>query len=144
MTKTYVRVGSSQRPRTIFLIRYLPRLVGQDATEAFYGLHLHEVLERPQYKRLVVGTVRDEKPQIYSKVVGQVSDVPYAEPTWLSAGYHSPYFKEVSVRVTFSRRMSHICSQSHRKLQSAIRTLVDEIIYPEAQVRLCTERLLLA
>lgn len=70
--------------------------VGQDATEAFYGLHRHEVLERPQYARLQIGTIKDEKATIVSKVPGELSQVPYAEPTWLTQGYHSPYFKEVS------------------------------------------------
>lgn len=27
--------------------------------------------------------------------IGQLSLVPYAEPTWLSAEFHSPYYKEV-------------------------------------------------
>lgn len=70
--------------------------MGQDATETFYGLHRHEVLEKPQFIRLVVGTIKDEKPQIVGRVPGALSKVPYAEPTWLSEGYHSPYFTEVS------------------------------------------------
>jgi hypothetical protein len=70
-------------------------VAGKDATEAFYGLHRHEVLEKPQYKRLQIGTVKDEKPAIYARVEGAISDVPYAEPTWLSKGYHSPYYKDV-------------------------------------------------
>lgn len=70
-------------------------LVGQDATEAFYGLHRHEVLQRPQYARLQIGTIKDEKSSIVSRVPGELSLVPYAEPTWLSEGYHSPYFNEV-------------------------------------------------
>jgi cytochrome b involved in lipid metabolism len=36
-------------------------IVGQDATEAFFSLHRHEVLERPQYQRLQIGTVQGEK-----------------------------------------------------------------------------------
>ena len=70
-------------------------LVGQDATEAFYGLHRHEVLQRPQYARLQIGTIKDEKSSIVSRVPGELSLVPYAEPPWLSEGYHSPYFNEV-------------------------------------------------
>ncbi|GJE96594.1 acyl-CoA dehydrogenase [Phanerochaete sordida] len=93
-------------------------IAGQDATEAFYGLHLHEVLERPQYQRLQLGVVAGEQPQIYGKLAGANSDVPYAEPSWLSEGYYSPYFKE-----------------SHRRLQKAVRELVDELIYPDAQAR---------
>ncbi|EPQ54036.1 acyl-CoA dehydrogenase NM domain-like protein [Gloeophyllum trabeum ATCC 11539] len=95
-----------------------PEIAGQDATEAFYGLHRHEVLERPQYARLQIGTIKDEKPVIVGKVNGELSKVPYAEPTWLVDGYYSPYFKE-----------------SHRRLQKAIRLFVDEWIYPDAQLR---------
>ena len=68
---------------------------GQDATEAFYGLHKREVLDRPQYKRLVIGTVKDEESSIAPPAPGEISLVPYAEPTWLTPGYYSPYFKEV-------------------------------------------------
>lgn len=68
---------------------------GQDATDAFYGLHRHEVLLKPQYARLQIGTIAGEKSQIVSNVPGGLSEVPYAEPTWLSKGYHSPYYKEV-------------------------------------------------
>lgn len=70
-------------------------IAGQDATEAFYGLHRHEVLERPQYKRLQVGTIQGEEQGITGVVPGTLSKVPYAEPTWLAEGYYSPYFNEV-------------------------------------------------
>ncbi|KAH7928080.1 acyl-CoA dehydrogenase NM domain-like protein [Leucogyrophana mollusca] len=93
-------------------------VAGQDATEAFYGLHRHEILKRPQYARLHIGTIDGEKSVIYSREVGELSDVPYAEPTWLSAGYYSPYFKE-----------------SHKRLQGAMRKFVDEIILPDALAR---------
>lgn len=69
---------------------------GQDATEIFYGLHRHEILERPQYQRLQIGVIKGQQPVIHSRVVGEISHVPYAEPTWLSPGYHSPYYTEVS------------------------------------------------
>ncbi|PSR72962.1 hypothetical protein PHLCEN_2v11199 [Hermanssonia centrifuga] len=91
---------------------------GQDVTEAFYGLHLHEVLLRPQYQRLQIGLIEGEEPQLHGNLTGEVSKVPYAEPSWLSEGYHSAYFKE-----------------SHRQLQKATRILVDEIVYPDAQAR---------
>jgi hypothetical protein len=70
-------------------------IAGQDATEAFYGLHKHEVLEKPQYKRLQIGVIEGEKSVIHGRIVGELSKVPYAEPTWLSEGYHSPYYTEV-------------------------------------------------
>ncbi|KAH9063870.1 acyl-CoA dehydrogenase NM domain-like protein [Lactarius vividus] len=79
-------------------------IAGQDATDAFYGLHRHEVLQRPQYQRLQVGYIDGETPSLIGRVDGQLSKVPYAEPTWLAEGYHSPYYKE-----------------SHRKLQQAAR-----------------------
>lgn len=90
-------------------------IAGQDATEAFYGLHRHEVLLRPQYARLQIGHIEGERSVIYSREFGKLSDVPYAEPTWLSAGYYSPYFKE-----------------SHRRLQVAMREFVDKVITPDA------------
>lgn len=34
---------------------------GQHATEAFYDLNKHGVLDQPQYKRLAIGTVKDEE-----------------------------------------------------------------------------------
>ena len=69
--------------------------MGQDATDAFYGLHRHEVLERPQYQRLQIGYIDNEKPSLKGRIGSEVSRVPYAEPTWLAEGYHSPYYKEV-------------------------------------------------
>ncbi|KAG1736600.1 acyl-CoA dehydrogenase/oxidase [Suillus occidentalis] len=93
-------------------------IAGQDATEAFYGLHRHEVLERPQYQRLQIGTIQGEQPVIYSRIIGEISDVPYAEPTWLSQGYHSPYYTE-----------------NHRKFQQSMRRFADDFIYEDAQAR---------
>ncbi|KAL5485690.1 hypothetical protein ACEPAI_6731 [Sanghuangporus weigelae] len=95
-----------------------PEIAGQDATEAFFGLHRHEVLLRPQYKRLQIGVIDGEEEQIKSLQAGSLSKVPYAEPAWLSEGYHSPYYKK-----------------SHRELQKAMRMLVDEIIFEDGQAR---------
>jgi len=75
-----------------FLISWL---AGQDATEAFYGLHKHEIIVKPQYARLQIGVIEGEKSVIHGRVHGELSKVPYAEPTWLTAGYFSPYFSEV-------------------------------------------------
>ncbi|GJE96570.1 acyl-CoA dehydrogenase NM domain-like protein [Phanerochaete sordida] len=99
---------------SVFLDEDIP---GQDATEAFYALHRHEVLQRPQYARLQIGTVKGEESVVVARVAGALSKVPYAEPTWLTDGYHSPYFKE-----------------SHKKLQEAMRQFVDEVVYPDAQL----------
>ncbi|KIL64484.1 hypothetical protein M378DRAFT_186732 [Amanita muscaria Koide BX008] len=93
-------------------------IAGQDATEAFYGLHKHEILEKPQYKRLQVGIIQGEMPVIHGRIVGELSKVPYAEPTWLSQGYHSPYYTE-----------------KHRQFQKAVRKFVDEVVLPDAIVR---------
>ncbi|PFH53073.1 hypothetical protein AMATHDRAFT_55443 [Amanita thiersii Skay4041] len=93
-------------------------IAGQDATEAFYGLHRHEVLERSQYKRLQIGVLEGEKSVIQGQVAGQLSKVPYAEPTWLSEGYHSPYYTE-----------------NHRQFQKAVRKFVDDVITPDALAR---------
>nr|GAT49476.1 acyl-CoA dehydrogenase [Mycena chlorophos] len=93
-------------------------VAGQDATEAFFGLHRHEVLLRPQYARLQIGTVVGEKPQIVARAAGDVSTVPYAEPMWLTKGYHSPYFTE-----------------RHRAFQAALRKLLEEVVLPDALAR---------
>ncbi|KAG8840039.1 hypothetical protein FRB91_006602, partial [Serendipita sp. 411] len=93
-------------------------VAGQDATKIFYSLHRHEVLTKPGYMRLQIGTLKDEQPTILALQPGALSSVPYAEPTWLTAGYFSPYFNE-----------------SHKALQRAMRKFVDEIIYPDAQAR---------
>ncbi|KAH6908981.1 acyl-CoA dehydrogenase [Coprinopsis sp. MPI-PUGE-AT-0042] len=95
-----------------------PEVAGQDATEAFYSLHRHEVLERPQYKRLQVGVVEGEKSRIQGRVPGELSRVPYAEPTWLSNGYHSPYY-----------------SENHKAFQKVVRKFFDEVVYPDALAR---------
>ena len=94
-TPTLVRVTPRRYIPVFLMLRIWA--AGQDATEAFYGLHKQEVLDRPQYKRLVIGTVKDEESLIAPPGPGEVSLVPYAEPTWLTPGYYSPYFKEVRI-----------------------------------------------
>jgi len=93
-------------------------VAGQDATEAFYGLHRHEVLERSQYARLRVGVLKGEKSVLVGRVVGGLSGVPYAEPTYLSKGFHSPYY-----------------SENHKAFQKVVRKFFDENVYPDAQER---------
>jgi hypothetical protein len=68
---------------------------GQDVTEQFFGLHRGEVLDRPQYQRLCIGKITGEDSQVWWNKPGELSKVPYAEPTWLSEGYYSPYYKQV-------------------------------------------------
>ena len=72
---------------------------GQDATEAFYGLHRNEVIEKPQYKRLQIGVIGGEQSVITGRIQGELSKVPYAEPTWLADGYHNPYYTEVRFKL---------------------------------------------
>ncbi|KAJ7494664.1 acyl-CoA dehydrogenase/oxidase [Mycena galericulata] len=96
-------------------------IAGQDATETFFELHRAEVLDR--FKHLQIGTVQGERPEIKSHVPGSLSAVPYAEPTWLSQGYHTPYYKDVW-------QLLH-----HRRFQAAVRKFVDEVVFPDAQAR---------
>ncbi|KAI0671567.1 acyl-CoA dehydrogenase NM domain-like protein [Trametes maxima] len=93
-------------------------IAGQDATEAFYGLHRHEVIVKPQYQRLQIGVVQGEKSVIYDNKPGELSKVPYAEPLGLTQGYQSPYYTD-----------------SHRKFQRAVRKFVDETLTPDALAR---------
>ncbi|KAG6865903.1 hypothetical protein C0991_010736 [Blastosporella zonata] len=49
------------------------KVPGQDATEAFYGLHRHEVLERPQFKRLQIGVIAGEESKLHGRIPGEIS-----------------------------------------------------------------------
>ncbi|KAJ7127060.1 acyl-CoA dehydrogenase/oxidase [Mycena epipterygia] len=91
-------------------------IAGQDATESFYALHRAEVRDR--YAHLQIGTIEDEQPEIKSHVLGSLSDVPYAEPSWLSKGFHSPYYKD-----------------HHRRFQAAVRLFAEKVVFPDAQAR---------
>ncbi|KDR76298.1 hypothetical protein GALMADRAFT_67494 [Galerina marginata CBS 339.88] len=93
-------------------------VAGKDATEAFFSLHRYEVLQKPQYKRLHIGSVVGQAQQIFPRGVGELSKVPYAEPTWMTPGFSSPYYKE-----------------SHRNLLLAFRKFVEEILVPDAELR---------
>ncbi|ORY33723.1 acyl-CoA dehydrogenase/oxidase [Naematelia encephala] len=94
-----------------------PEVAGKDATTVFYGLHRSEILQKPQYQRLRIGQIEGEKQRIQSMLPGDLSRVPYAEPTWLTPEFKSPYYNE-----------------SHRALQKVMRKFVDEVIYPDAQI----------
>jgi alkylation response protein AidB-like acyl-CoA dehydrogenase/predicted heme/steroid binding protein len=88
----------------------LTEVAGQDATDAFYGLHRSEILEDKKWKRLVVGKLQGGKPAL--RKADEV--VPYGE----AAGYwrkHSPYYNE-----------------SHHAFRKAIRGFIDEHIRPTA------------
>ncbi|KAI0028680.1 acyl-CoA dehydrogenase [Vararia minispora EC-137] len=96
-------------------VLYVEGIAGKDATRAFFGLHRQEVLHRPQYARLQIGTLAGEKPLVNPPTPGEVSDVPYAEPTWLVKGFKSPYYKV-----------------SHRRFHTAMRAFIDEVVLPDA------------
>ncbi|KAL1751462.1 acyl-CoA dehydrogenase/oxidase [Schizophyllum commune] len=96
-----------------------PEIAGQDATEAFYSLHRHEVIANPKAKRLQIGTIVDEESICTDSFLrGEPSPVPYAEPSWLAKGFKSPYFTE-----------------NHRKFQKAVRVFCEKYIIPDAQAR---------
>ncbi|KAJ7104222.1 acyl-CoA dehydrogenase/oxidase [Mycena belliarum] len=108
-----------------------PSLAGQDVTEQFFSLHRAEVLDR--YSHLQIGILEDERPSKdpilppgYSILIHKagietpgesLSGVPYADPTWLSPGYHTPYYKD-----------------HHRRFQVAVRKFVEEVVFPDAQI----------
>ena len=92
----------------------LRQIGGQDATNAFYNLHRHEVLTK--YADLVIGTVKGEKSQVITPKPGDLSPVPYAESLWLSKPFKNPYYKE-----------------SHKRLQEAMRDFTDRYLFKEAQ-----------
>jgi len=94
-----------------------PDVAGQDATELFFGLHRQEVLQKPVYARLQIGTVKGELSLIEARLPGELSEVPYAEPTWLSKGFYSPYYTD-----------------NHREFQKQCRKFVDEVLYDDAQL----------
>jgi hypothetical protein len=91
------------------------KTAGKDATQAFFGLHRLEVLYRPQYARLQVGTILGRRPLIKPLAADEISQVPYAEPSWLTPGFSSPYYNE-----------------SHRRFQKAMRKLINEVVLPDA------------
>lgn len=76
-------------------------IAGQDATDTFFGLHRIEILGKPNYARLQIGVIEGESPKITSRRSrpGDMSTIPYGEPTWLSPGFHSPYYKEVGISI---------------------------------------------
>ncbi|RFU29129.1 hypothetical protein B7463_g7203, partial [Scytalidium lignicola] len=92
----------------------LKQVAGTDATETFYNLHRQEVLQK--YADLCIGTIEGEKSQVIEQNPGDLSVVPYGEPSWLTPQFKSPYYND-----------------SHRRLQKAVREFVDIHVKPEAQ-----------
>ena len=58
--------------------------------------------------------MRGQEPTILASP-SDLSAVPYAEPTWLSAGYYSPYYND-----------------NHRKFQKEVRKFFMDVVYPDA------------
>ncbi|KDQ19357.1 hypothetical protein BOTBODRAFT_27939 [Botryobasidium botryosum FD-172 SS1] len=87
-------------------------IAGQDATDAFYTFHRHNVLQ----PNLQIGVVEGESARMVIRNAGELSKGPHTEPSWLQDGFSSPYYKD-----------------SHRRLQKAMRKFTEEVIYPEAQ-----------
>ena len=95
----------------------LEQVAGRDATDDFFNLHRYEVLQKYDAS-LCIGTVKGEKAQVVNPRPGDLSLVPYGEPTWLTPQFKSPYYQE-----------------SHRRLQRAMRVWVDTVLTPEARER---------
>ncbi|PVF92887.1 acyl-CoA dehydrogenase NM domain-like protein [Serendipita vermifera] len=95
-----------------------PKIAGRDATTAFFSLHRAEVLQRPVYKRLIVGKLppsTSKGPQFLPPNPDELSKVPYGEAMWLGDGFSSAYHKE-----------------SHRKFQKAVRSFMRAVVLPDA------------
>lgn len=71
-------------------VQHDAQVAGKDATEVFFGLHRGSVIEK--YQRLIIGVIQDESPKVILPQVATLSPVPYGEPTWLTQGYHNPYY----------------------------------------------------
>lgn len=92
----------------------LQQVAGQDATQAFFNLHRYEVLQK--YADLCIGTIKGEKSEVIEPQPGDLSQVPYGEPIWLTPQFKSPYYND-----------------SHRALRKELRKFVDTHVTPEAQ-----------
>ena len=62
-----------------------------------------------------VGTIKGKEPQIKPLAADALSQVPYAEPSWLTPGFSNPYYNE-----------------SHKRFQKAMRKFVNEVVLPDA------------
>mmetsp|Transcript_71202 Transcript_71202/g.204197 ORF Transcript_71202/g.204197 Transcript_71202/m.204197 type:complete len:527 (-) Transcript_71202:8-1588(-) len=88
---------------------------GKDATEAFFALHKTEVLDKYRDK-LYKGVIMGGKPKYHThNSVEYVSEVPFAEPSWIrGGGWRSPYHNE-----------------SHRAFRDGVREFLHKHIVPE-------------
>ncbi|KAJ3241882.1 hypothetical protein HDU81_009744 [Chytriomyces hyalinus] len=93
-------------------VHVLLEVAGKDATDEFYSLHRHSILDK--YKRLRIGSIAGQTPQVVQED-GAISKVPYAESSfWM--GSKSPYYNE-----------------SHIAFRKAVRTFIDQELRPHAQ-----------
>ncbi|KAF8319271.1 acyl-CoA dehydrogenase [Clavulina sp. PMI_390] len=96
-------------------VLYDPKSAGKDVTSVFFQLHRADIIEKPAYKRLVIGTVEGQTSQFLKAPSDALSVVPYGEPEWLNPKFFSAYYKD-----------------SHRKLQKALRAFTNELVIPDA------------
>ncbi|CAG7848147.1 SubName: Full=Related to acyl-coa dehydrogenase, long-chain specific {ECO:0000313/EMBL:CCA75962.1} [Serendipita indica DSM 11827] len=92
-----------------------PKIAGKDATNAFFSLHRTEILQRPAYKRLIIGKLPEKDPQFAPPPPDALSKVPYGEAMWLGEGFSSAYFDD-----------------GHRKFQKAVRGFMRTVVLPDA------------
>ncbi|KAJ3303524.1 hypothetical protein HDV03_003703 [Kappamyces sp. JEL0829] len=86
---------------------------GKDATEVFYAYHRQEVIAG-KYARLRIGSLVNEKAKIAMAKPGDLSRVPYGEPSAFQ-GFHSPYYNE-----------------GHHRFRKAVRTFIEAEVVEEA------------
>jgi len=74
--------------------RPLMQYAGKDATEAFYSLHRHSVLEK-FHERLFVGRLEGAPNEEDTRIptMAEISQVPFGEPSYWQ-GFQSPYYTE--------------------------------------------------
>lgn len=88
-------------------------VAGKDATEEFYALHRHEVLQKYAPK-LLVGKIAGESQKVSVQDGGSLSLVPYGESSYFQ-GFRSPYF-----------------NASHVAFRKALKVFVNAEIMPDA------------
>lgn len=53
-------------------------IAGKDVTDVFFQLHRTSVLDKPAYKRLIIGTIGGQLQQYQTPAAGTLSAIPYA------------------------------------------------------------------
>lgn len=83
-----------------------------------------------KYGRYIIGTIEKEETLYVLPTPGQLSPVPYAEPTWLTPGFKSPCALPESDPAGADLDPDY--NDSHRALQKFMRKFADEVVLPEA------------